>query len=393
MTTEQMSKITCGYVGPLNSREKDIYIITDKTQPEFYLNLSEKIIDIFKEKNIDLLIIIDPQKAPGNGARQDKPVTTIAFKFKSNAILSNILSSKTLEEACYWGTTNFIDADEKCLVLARSLDDLTPPSASPKNLSNHLTVVIPHQGYLTYLEGCLHHCKTALQPPKNISVYFDEEVTKNHFLLAEKNPDVTFKKIAPTNLGPYVGRNHCIENSKTEYLCFQDSDDLPTYERFAEIYKYLAFNSNTDMVGCHELRIDYFNKKIYPIRFPLDVSQALKTSANHPLFHPTSVVKQSSAKRSGLFTTIRRFGSDSQFLLRSHFFMRTKNIDKFLYIRRKRPNSLTTAPPTMLGCDERTHLDTSWKTDFEKIKLGEISLEDSSLWPEYTSIPFEIKDI
>ncbi|GFZ94276.1 hypothetical protein CYANOKiyG1_05060 [Okeania sp. KiyG1] len=66
--------------------------------------------------------------------------------------------------------------------------------------------------------------------------------------------------------------------------------------------------------------------------------------------------------------------------------MNIRNIDKFLYIRRKRQGSLTTSEETRLGSEERLNLDRLWKSDVEKIKSGELSLSNSSLAVELLDI-------
>lgn len=133
------------------------------------------------------------------------------------------------------------------------------------------------------------------------------------------------------------------------------------------------------MLGSHELRIDEFVKKILIIRFPLNVNEALSNYIFHPLLHSTSIVTKSAYLKTGGYSTEGEFGFDSQFLLRSHFFLKVGNIDEFLYIRYKRPNSLTTNKNTMIGSDRRSFLAWRWMVDFKLVSLGKLNLEDSSL--------------
>jgi hypothetical protein len=59
--------------------------------------------------------------------------------------------------------------------------------------------------------------------------------------------------------------------------------------------------------------------------------------------------------------------------------LKMRNVDAFLYVRRRHPQSLTMSPPTGLGCPLRRKLRRSWETAFSAIRRGELKLEDSSL--------------
>lgn len=73
--------------------------------------------------------------------------------------------------------------------------------------------------------------------------------------------------------------------------------------------------------------------------------------------------------------------------------MRIKNIDKFLYIRRKREGSLTTSPEIKLGSEERTRLILMWKADFERIKSEDMELKRSSLATEHLDADFDVLEL
>jgi glycosyltransferase involved in cell wall biosynthesis len=183
---------------------------------------------------------------------------------------------------------------------------------------------------------------------------------------------------SPGNVGPYCARHYSIINSSKDYIFFQDSDDIPVNTRFAKQIKEME-RRNLDMVGSHELRIDQFERQIAIIRYPLDVSEALKHGSFHPLFHPTALISKDAYIRTGGFSTNLRFGYDSQFLIRSHFYLNSGNIDDFLYLRFKRPNSLTTNPKTKLGSNLRIFLLWRWRTEFKLVKENKLQLQDSSL--------------
>jgi hypothetical protein len=85
--------------------------------------------------------------------------------------------------------------------------------------------------------------------------------------------------------------------------------------------------------------------------------------------------------RVGGFSTDCIFGNDTQLMLRAFFHMRLRNVDRFLYIRRDRPDSLTNARETGMENPLRIARNLSWRSDFESVKAGLLHLEDSSLIP------------
>jgi hypothetical protein len=144
-----------------------------------------------------------------------------------------------------------------------------------------------------------------------------------------------------------VVRNRFIEQSCNDLVFFQDSDDTPSTDRFDKIATYMK-SSGCQLCGSHELRLDYYNRTVQAIRFPLDVIAALKTGPWHSLLHPSSAIMRDAYYECGKLSEEQTFGNDTKFLLYSYFVLNNiKNIDKFLYIRKKHPHSLTTAPGTM----------------------------------------------
>jgi hypothetical protein len=179
-------------------------------------------------------------------------------------------------------------------------------------------------------------------------------------------------------VGPYAIRQFLAMNSTADYLAFQDSDDFSVKSRLSELLT-ACIDSGADIVGCNELRLDEIDRAVYPVRFPLDVNVAMREIAAHPQLFPTTVTRTATFKRNGGLSTIRKFGGDTEYLLRAYFLARIINIDRFLYIRRRREGSLTTTPETALGSPVRVELGLMWRTDFRAVKSGQLALEDSSI--------------
>ena len=94
---------------------------------------------------------------------------------------------------------------------------------------------------------------------------------------------------------------------------------------------------------------------------------------------------------SGGLSTHHVFANDTQFMLRAFFTMKIRNVDEFLYIRRRHPKSLTNSPDTDFDNPLRRTLDAEWSWDFEAIKRGEIKLENSSLRPMRRAQPYRLR--
>jgi len=247
-----------------------------------------------------------------------------------------------------------------------------------------LDVVIPHRGQIDYLNSVLFF----LTPLKNLKVRvgIDQRMTDDTLALGKLNPNVSFYNFNPNPAGPYVIRNELIDKGTNSTIFFQDSDDIPCADRFDLLTNFMSC-TGSQLCGSHELRLDYYNRSVRAFRYPTDVNEALKKEPGHPLLHPTSAITREAFYLCQKLSEDRTFGNDTKFLLYSYFILQSiKNIDEFLYIRRRHPDSLTTSPGTMIGSPLREELLYKWKYDFEQIKAGILKLEDSSLVYEKSAL-------
>ncbi|MXV13893.1 hypothetical protein [Hufsiella ginkgonis] len=251
-------------------------------------------------------------------------------------------------------------------------------------------VVIPHKGPLNLLKRCLSSFEGNKVVPASINLCFDDRSYKP---FNQAVPDLcctlnVFKN-TPLNTGPYPARHESISTATARFVFFQDSDDISLDGRFSRQMEELH-SRKLDMIGCHELRINQFDKCVEAIRFPFDASQSLEKRYFHSLYHPTALITRESYLRTGGFSTDRKFGYDSQFLLRSYFYLRSGNADDFFYIRFKRPNSLTTHPDTMIGSKLRDFLMWRWTIDFRLIQENKLDIKHSSLAVHARNLPFKL---
>ncbi len=254
------------------------------------------------------------------------------------------------------------------------------PAPAIKDQLQRSLMVIPHAGPLSLLYRCLSHLNQESAIPATINLCFDdsgyEQVRLDNLDRVSKH--LQLFRNEPLRVGPYPARHYAIAGSDKDYIFFQDSDDISAPGRFSGQLEELE-RRGLDMIGSHEIRLDEFEKAILIFRYPLDVSESLSALCFHPLFHPTTLITRKAYLKTGGFSTNLRFGYDSQFLLRSHFYLKIGNADDFYYLRFKRPDSLTTDPSTHMDSEWRQFLIKRWSTDFRLVIEDKLDLKDSSI--------------
>jgi hypothetical protein len=241
-------------------------------------------------------------------------------------------------------------------------------------------LVLPHRGDPAFLRAALKYIGKSAGNPPAIRVGLDVGDTAGFGAFPDEYPGVEFFDFSPAPVGPYVIRQELAERSPEPILTLQDSDDLSCYDRFAALGDALA-ETGCDIIGSQELCLDEVRSLVQPVRFPVDSSAALALRANHALLHATLMTRRSAFFRAGGLSTDLIIANDTQFLLRAFFNASIRNVDEFLYIRRRHSRSLTNAPETVVDNPLRRRLDWEWKVDFEAIKRGELKMENSKLRP------------
>src|SRR6202034_4780675 len=94
---------------------------------------------------------------------------------------------------------------------------------------------------------------------------------------------------------------------------------------------------------------------------------------------------------SGGLSTHYIIANDTQFLLRLFFSTEIRNVDEFLYIRRRHAASLTSAPETVYDNPLRRRLSSEWTGDFNAVMRGELKIENSSLRPMRRLDPWRVE--
>ena len=227
----------------------------------------------------------------------------------------------------------------------RQVDGLAPwiPGAASRRENGRSAVVMAHRDSIDNLCAALASLITTDPAPDVIRVGLDVDDVDEYRSVVDAYPGVEFFSCTNPPAGPYVIRQALAYAATEPFIVFHDSDDLSCRDRFHWLRAEMA-RRGRGLVGSHELRYDLEDRELRASRFPLDVNAALRLEPKHPQLHPTSMVASTDFRRVGGFSTDCIFGNDTQFLLRAHFHMSVRNVDRFLYLRRDRPGSLTNAP-------------------------------------------------
>lgn len=318
-----------------------------------------------------LSILVVPAAPPTDGVRNDGIVDSFIATGPWTRTLARI--SAQPKDWCYLVLQEALNSD---VIPSIDVHGAGEPAISSQRFPT-IDVIVPHRGASAHLAACVSSLlRQTLEC--NIAIGLDQRCGPAESAIVASNNRIKGFAVSNAPQGPYVVRQFLAARSTAEFIAFQDSDDLSLPTRLAELTD-AAMTSRADIVGCHELRLDEIERAVYAIRFPSDVTAALQMTASHPQFFPTTVVNRTYFEKHGGFSTDMHFGADTEFLLRSHFTAHIRNVDRFLYVRRRRAGSLTTAPDTALGSPVRLALDQKWKSDFAAIKRGALDLESSSL--------------
>ena len=233
--------------------------------------------------------------------------------------------------------------------------------------------------------GSPDHLRIALRylPPPNgnglkIRVGLDLEDVREYESLAARHHRVEFFQGRPAPAGPYVIRQELAERSDEPFFVFHDSDDVSCSDRLACLRAEVA-RTDCDLVGCHELQVDEIAGEVRALRYPMDVTGALRAGPHYTLLHGASMIKREAFFAAGGFSTDRMISHDTQFLYRAWFHIGMRNADRFLYIRRIHPKALTTNSATKIGSQFRRAIERPWGPDFEAVKSGNLELSQSTL--------------
>jgi hypothetical protein len=341
------------------------------------------------EKESTLIVLVPREAAPVDDPYYGDPATSFlcsASVFREYLALQVDCWPQTICFALLRAIADGIINVDRLLV--RQLPETRQRTLCDGAVSKAL--LMPHRGDPRHLRSALSYLGRTAGNSLSINVGLDVEDSSEFSGLVEMYPRVKFFQSRPAPVGPYVIRQELAERSSELLICLQDSDDLSCYDRFTILSEALA-ETGCDVIGSHELCLDEIRVMVYPVRYVVDSSAALALCHCHALLHATLMARREAFFGCGGLSTHHIVANDTQFMLRAFFTARIRNVDEFLYIRRRHPASLTNAPETVHDNPLRRSLNAQWTADFEAVKRGEMKLEDSSLRTTRRSEPYRME--
>jgi hypothetical protein len=325
---------------------------------------------------------------PPMSERRSDPVVSFLGPARALAALAEA-TAPALERVCFLALNALLSGDPWFPGYQRDVQIIVRQCPAPADESPQwgahdaprsvaAVVALPHRGPARYLRAALDALVSVNPRPTAIRVGLDAEDPSEYFPFTDAYPNVEFLACEPAPAGPYVIRQSLAESAAEPVLAFHDSDDVSCRDRFHWLLAEMNA-SGCGLIGSHELRIDEILQDVRGIRYPLDVTAALRERPVHSLLHPTSMVRMADFRGAGGLSTDCIFGNDTQFLLRAYFHVPIRNADRFLYVRRQRRGSLTTDLETGMANPLRQARSQAWREDFEAVKAGRRRLEESSL--------------
>ena len=268
-----------------------------------------------------------------------------------------------------------------------------PAASPPPPVDITCDVVLPHRGPEPYLRLSVDSLRRQTMAADILVAIDQAEAGAGFFAAIADQPRVAAYRLEPDAVGPYVARHVLAMRSRADAVAFQDSDDLALPHRLATLAG-AAARHGAGLVGSHELQVHETHRKVYAIRYPLDVNASLhRAGPNHQLLFPTSLVQREVLARTGGFSTFRAFSLDVSFWLSASLTTRIVNVDEFLYVRRRHPTSLTMRPDIGTDSALRREIVARRRADFSAIRAGHLRLADSSLAVRHREPPVRFTDL
>jgi len=342
-----------------------------------------------------LTVLLPWREPPTRTIRRDGMVRSFCCSARVFSKALDNACSRQPESLCYCLMDQVMNGEVEVERLQVKQLPLRGPVEEPTTLAHDAALIMAHRGPRSYLSAALGFLKRAEGASQlAMRVGLDVEDVSEYRDMISELAGVEFYQVDTPPVGPYVIRQALIDRSREHALVFHDSDDVSCYDRLTRLAAEIR-DRQVEIVGSHELRLDELERTVCAYRFPLDASAALglpgstvrNDRGNEPLLHPTAMIVRSGMVRAGGFSTDRKIANDTQFMLRAYFSLRMRNVDDFLYIRRRHSGALTVAKETALGIPLRKYLGSTWGAAFEAVRSGKAKLEETSLMPHLCPVP------
>jgi hypothetical protein len=335
-----------------------------------------------------IVILVPPASAPESDRRTDPP--THSFLANREVFHKAGLSDGAPEDWCFralqWAVSGPRLATRIEVVHKLASAPITAPTASCET-------ILSHRGPERYLRVCVDSLLRQSHPTA-VTIAIDQKYDCRRMLadMADR-PEVRAYQVGPPPLGPFVALHVLSHLSQADFVARQDSDDISLHARLASLIG-AAGATGAGMVGSHEIQLHEIDRTVVPLRYPLDVNAALRRiGAAHQALLPMMVTRRSIIDQVGGFSTDRIFGHDVAFWLTASLSAKIANVDEFLYLRRRRPLSLTRRPDIGNHSAIRDIHRGQRREHFNAIAAGRMRFEDSRLEVRHRVSPVTFRDL
>lgn len=228
---------------------------------------------------------------------------------------------------------------------------LVPPRPLHKRMS--VCAVIPHYKCEAFLPRAIRSLLQQSRTPDEIVVLHDGPDAPPVDIV-RSFPGVTLLA-SVENVGPYCLVQSLINTTHFDAYMLQDADDFSTVDRLSLTLDY-GERFQAELAGTQELRILSEREQIAMFAYPIQAHLALAMKPGRPILHPSCVISRSLFESIGGFSKGLRFSGDTEMHFRAFHVARLVNSPTFGYIRRIRPDSLTTAHDTGIGSPARNKI-------------------------------------
>lgn len=225
-------------------------LINKRYQVKYYVYLS--FMDQFKADQLlseikhslhhptaEIILLLPYLAPPTENSRTDNPAQSFMI---SKRVFDSKAFSLTDPAKFIYDTVNFhLNAPGSKNI---EVVQVGKPAAAAENREdrslaklNNSTVQITHKGPLKLLKRCLAHLNEVKMLPKEIEICFDDASYKKLDLRMFKNINnkTILYRNSPLGVGPFLARQHMVEQSGNEYIYLLDSDDIAIQSRFSKL--------------------------------------------------------------------------------------------------------------------------------------------------------------
>jgi hypothetical protein len=225
-----------------------------------------------------------------------------------------------------------------------------PRSIAPLSRTGRIVVMMPTLGCRPWLQRAIE-CVLGQDWPQVDLFVVDDAGDDLDATLLSMFPTVTFLRMRQRT-GPYGIANQLLALTDSEYIAFHDADDWSTPDRFSTQVAYLE-REGFEGCGSWARLVDLNGDPLGFETYPLHASLAMRLRCSDELLHPSSLLRRRLFDKLHGFDDSTRIGGDTEFHLRAALFCELGNVQRFLYTRLVRPDSLTQDNATSFGSQAR----------------------------------------